>query len=38
MHAEHRFEVERVDGCTMLRHTIDGDASGAFESIWRDQI
>jgi len=38
IHAEHWFEVERVEGGTLLRHTIDGEASGAYEAIWRDRI
>ncbi|SRR5260370_20359383 len=36
--AEHWFESERVEGGTLLRHTIDGQASGAYEAIWRDRI
>jgi hypothetical protein len=36
--AEHWIEVERVEGGTLLRHTIDGEASGAYEVIWRDRI
>lgn len=38
MRAEHWFEVERVAGGTVLRHTIDGEASGSYEAIWRDRI
>jgi hypothetical protein len=38
MRAEHWFEVERGDQGTVLRHTIDGEASGAYEAIWRDRI
>jgi len=38
MHGEHWFEVECVEGGTMLRHTIDGEASGSYEAVWRDQI
>jgi hypothetical protein len=38
MRGEHWFKVERVEGGTLLRHTIDGEASGAYEAIWRDRI
>ncbi len=38
MRAEHWFEVERVERGALLRHTIDGGASGAYEAIWRDRI
>jgi hypothetical protein len=38
MRGEHWFEVERVQEGTLLRHTIDGEASGAYEAIWRDRI
>jgi len=35
---EHWFEVERVEAGTVLRHTIDGEATGAGEAVWRNQI
>ena len=35
---EHWFELEPVEGGTRLRHTIEGEASGAYEAIWRDRI
>jgi hypothetical protein len=38
MPAEHWFEVERVEGGTRLRHTIDGEATGDYEAIWRERI
>jgi hypothetical protein len=38
LRAEHWFELERVDGGTLLRHTIDGEAFGKYEAIWREQI
>jgi hypothetical protein len=38
MRGEHWFEVERVEGGTVLRHTIDAEASGSYEAIWRNQI
>jgi hypothetical protein len=38
MAADHWFEVEGVDGGTLLRHTIDGEVFGHYEEIWRDHI
>jgi carbon monoxide dehydrogenase subunit G len=37
--ADHWFDV-RPDGQggTLLRHTVEGDAVGPFESVWRDRI
>jgi hypothetical protein len=32
------FEIETVDGGTLLRHTIVGKALGAYEHIWRERI
>ena len=34
----HWFEVEPVKVGTILRHTIDGEAFGEYEAIWRDRI
>ena len=34
---EHWFELERVSGGTLVRHTIDGEAFGEYEEIWRDR-
>jgi hypothetical protein len=36
--ADHWFETERADGVTVLRHTVEGRATGKFEAIWRDRI
>jgi hypothetical protein len=38
LRVEHWFEVVRVGGGTVLRHTIEGTASGPVEAVWRDQI
>jgi len=38
MRMEHWFEVEPAGGATMLRHTVEGDATGRYEAIWRDRI
>jgi hypothetical protein len=35
---EHWFELERVDGGTVLSHTIDGRAVGEYEQIWSERI
>ena len=35
---EHRFEIEEVDGGTLLRHTVDGEAIGRHEAIWIERI
>jgi hypothetical protein len=37
--AEHWFEVHGDgSGGTILRHTIEGEAVGSFEEIWRDRV
>jgi hypothetical protein len=37
--ANHWFEVTPDgQGGTVLRHTVDGDAVGSFESLWRDRV
>ena len=36
-HVEHWFELERVSGGTLVRHTIDGEAFGEYEEIWHDR-
>jgi hypothetical protein len=37
--AEHWFEVEPDGtGGTTLRHTVEGEAVGSFEAIWREQV
>jgi hypothetical protein len=38
LQGEHWFEVEHVGDGTLLRHTIEGEAVGEFEAIWREQI
>jgi hypothetical protein len=35
---EHWFEVERVPDGTLLRHTVEGEAVGECEALWREQI
>jgi hypothetical protein len=35
--AEHWFELESSKGGTLLRHTIDGEAFGSYEAIWRER-
>jgi hypothetical protein len=34
----HWFEARPVDGGTLVRHTIVGEAVGDYEAIWRDRI
>jgi hypothetical protein len=37
--ARHWFEVDSDGyGGTILRHTVEGEAVGAFEEIWRDRV
>jgi len=38
LQAEHWFETEPADGGILLRHTIDGEALGEYEEIWRERI
>ena len=38
LRAEHWFELEPADGATVLRHTVEGNAAGKYEAIWRDRI
>lgn len=38
LQAVHWFEVESAAGATVLRHTVEGDAAGGFEEIWRMRI
>jgi hypothetical protein len=35
---EHWFEAQPVDGGTLIRHTVEGEAFGDYEAIWRDKI
>ena len=36
--ASHWFEINGSEGGTVLRHTVRGEAVGAFEPVWRDRI
>lgn len=38
LQVEHWFEVEPAAGATVLRHTIEGQAVGGYEAIWRERI
>jgi hypothetical protein len=38
LRVQHWFEVQAVAGGTLVRHTVDGEAFGAYEAIWRDRI
>ena len=38
LRGEHWFEAQRVDGGTLVRHTIVGEAVGEYEAIWHDAI
>ena len=38
LQAEHWFELEPAGGATVLRHTIEGCASGKYEAIWRERV
>jgi hypothetical protein len=38
MRGEHWFDAKPVDGGTLVRHTIVGEAVGEYEAIWRDRI
>jgi len=38
LQAEDWFEVEPVEGGALLRHTVEGEAVGACEALWREQI
>jgi hypothetical protein len=35
---EHWFEAEPAAGGTILRHTVEGYATGRYEAIWRERI
>jgi hypothetical protein len=37
LQADHWFEVECVRDGTLLRHTVDGQAVGECEAVWREQ-
>jgi hypothetical protein len=38
LQGEHWFELERVPAGTLVRHTVQGEALGDYEAIWRDRI
>jgi hypothetical protein len=38
LQGEHWFELELAQGATVLRHTIEGHATGTYETIWRERI
>ena len=38
LQGQHWFEVHAVDGGTLIRHTVDGEAFGGYEAVWRDRI
>jgi hypothetical protein len=38
LQAEHWFELEPAGGATVLRHTIEGYATGKYEAIWRERV
>jgi hypothetical protein len=38
LQGEHWFELEPVEGATMVRHTLEGCAVGRYEVIWRERI
>jgi hypothetical protein len=38
LQGEHWFELERAEGATVLRHTIEACAAGRYEAIWRERI
>jgi hypothetical protein len=38
LQGEHWFELELAQGATVLRHTLEGCATGKYEAIWRERI
>jgi hypothetical protein len=38
LQAQHWFEVQAVEGGTLVRHTVDDEAFGQYEAIWRNRI
>ncbi len=38
LQGEHWFELERVDGGTLLRHMLEGQALGKYEAVWTERI
>jgi hypothetical protein len=38
LQGEHWFELEPVPAGTLVRHTVEGEALGHYEAVWRDRI
>src|SRR5262249_56511346 len=38
LQGEHWFDLERPPAGTLIRHTVQGEALGDYETIWRDRI
>jgi hypothetical protein len=38
LQGENWFELEPVPAGTLIRHTVEGEALGHYEAIWRDRI
>jgi hypothetical protein len=38
LQGENWFELERTEGATVVRHTIEGCAAGEYEAIWCERI
>lgn len=38
LQVEHWFDLERVSGGTLVRHTVEGQALGQYEVLWNEQI
>ena len=38
LQVEHWFELERVDGGTLLRHRLEGQVLGEYEAVWSERI
>jgi len=38
LQGEHWFELSFTEGVTVLRHTLEGCATGKYEAIWRERI
>jgi hypothetical protein len=38
LQGDHWFELEPVPAGTLVRHTVEGEALGDYEAVWRDRI
>jgi hypothetical protein len=38
LQGEHWFELEPAPAGTLVRHTVEGEALGHYEALWRDRI